>query len=895
MRQINRSKRILSLMLCLSLVLSLFSAMVPVKANAAEDQNLVINMHDSYGDGWGNNAINIFEDGVLIGTATFDNGKEGTWSYTMDPAKNYEFAWVKGAWSSECSFDIVMDGVTVFSATISDCNLYLDGEIVYPLCEHLECEAVVTDPTCKKDGYTTYTCTKCGESFVGDETPATGHIYGDDDFCDVCGFDINSITAVITMNDSFSDGWNGNAILVFENSVLIETVTLGSGMGNGTWTYDLDRNKEYEFYWKLGNFPGECSFTISLNDELVYTATRSDCGSFKDNYLIYPPCQHVNCDAVVTPNTCTTYGYTTYTCQKCGEVFTGDIVPAYGHSFGEDSICDTCGFDKDSIIITMIDSYGDGWNGNAIEIYADGVLVGTATLNSGSRDTFVLPVDKSKNYTFHWVKGNSTYECSFEIMVEGETQFVADGSACTNYIAGQQVYPYVEYSGWTELGGKVYYFDPSTHRPVSYANRLPYPTKPLNGIIYAPNPEDVANAEAQGQTFIDLEKAWFLFDGFTCELLQDVTAIRSASIEGTYEYRYVVQGMIPWNVGLIYEMGYYWYFTGDAAHGGNVVAYGDVTVTRNFSDFDVQIGGVYTFDWAGHLCMYDGITQVNGALRYYENAQLMVGNGLTKVGDDFIYVLDNGELVVNAEYYVPANTLGLVAGTYTFDENGILLNPIPSDAQGAYLKNGEWYYFENGKVAVNKGMVAYNGGYIYVRSNGNVVMDAKYYIGENSYGIVTGSYYFDANGYMVDPNTNLYNGVVDGYYYVDGKIAYGAGLIEWEDDIYYVRSNGQVATGKYYVTNTNGMEGFTCGQKLFFDEDGKLLPIKNGVVDGYYYVNGSIAYGAGLIEWNGEIYYVRSNGQVATGEYYITTTNDMEGYTSGQKLCFDEGGALIRE
>ncbi|MCD8381768.1 MAG: hypothetical protein LUC30_02445 [Clostridiales bacterium] len=37
--------------------------------------------------------------------------------------------------------------------------------------------AVVTAPTCTEDGYTTYTCTLCGESYVGDETEAYGHTW----------------------------------------------------------------------------------------------------------------------------------------------------------------------------------------------------------------------------------------------------------------------------------------------------------------------------------------------------------------------------------------------------------------------------------------------------------------------------------------------------------------------------------------------------------------------------------------------------------------------------------------------------------------------------------------------------------------------------------------------
>lgn len=900
MKKQFRASWLLGLVLCVCLVLGLLGAVAPVEAQAAQTQNVTINMFDSYGDGWGNNAINIFEDGNLIGTATFASGKEGTWSYEMDSEKSYEFVWVKGAWSSECYFDIVIDGVIVRSATITDCNLFANGEVVYPLCEHENCDAVVTAPTCKLDGYTTYTCTKCGEVMVGDETPATGHSFGDDNFCDICGYDVNSIHVVISMTDSFGDGWNGNGILVYENGVLLDTATLTSGMRNGTWEYDMDRNLEYEFLWKLGSFPGECSFTISYDDVVVISATRSDCGSYKNNHIIYPPCQHLNCDAVVTPDTCTTFGYTTYTCLKCGNVSVKDIVPAMGHQYGDDSVCDKCGFDKDGIIITMNDSYGDGWNGNALEVYEDGVLVGTASLSSGRTGTYAVPVVDGKVYTFNWIKGNSGYECSFEIMIDGEIVFTADGTGCTGFISGQQVYPYMEYTGWTELGGKVYYFDPVTHKPVSNANRLPYPDRPLNGITYAPNPQDVADAQAQGQTFIDQDMAWFLFDGFTCQLLQDVTAIRSTGIEGTYEYRYVVQGMIPWHVGLVYEMGYYWYFTGDAVHGGNVVSYGDVTVSRNFSDFDMVVGGVYTFDWYGHMRRYEGITQVDGVLRYYENSRLMVGKGLTKVGDNFIYVDENGELLVDTEYDVPANSLGVAAGTYSFDINGILQDPIPSGKHGIVHENGNLYYYEYGKIACNKGMMPYNGGYIYVRSNG-MVATGLYYI-TNIPQELAGQFrvgqkmIFDENGIAQDVKNGIHEVNGQKYYFVNNQIQYCAGLIEVDGGYIYVRSNGMVATGIYYVTNTNGQ---MASGYYEFDAQGYMIisDVEDGIVqenDGLFlYVDGRKQLGLGLVQLAQNQYiYVRSNGQLAVGTYWVSANN---GLLSSGSYEFGADGILIVE
>ena len=40
-------------------------------------------------------------------------------------------------------------------------------------------ESAVTDPTCTEKGYTTYTCSVCGDSYKDGETAAKGHSYTD--------------------------------------------------------------------------------------------------------------------------------------------------------------------------------------------------------------------------------------------------------------------------------------------------------------------------------------------------------------------------------------------------------------------------------------------------------------------------------------------------------------------------------------------------------------------------------------------------------------------------------------------------------------------------------------------------------------------------------------------
>ncbi|MGM9624250.1 MAG: hypothetical protein ACI3XM_00955, partial [Eubacteriales bacterium] len=45
-------------------------------------------------------------------------------------------------------------------------------------CEH-EYTSVITEPTCEEQGYTTFTCKKCGYSYKDEYTDALGHQYED--------------------------------------------------------------------------------------------------------------------------------------------------------------------------------------------------------------------------------------------------------------------------------------------------------------------------------------------------------------------------------------------------------------------------------------------------------------------------------------------------------------------------------------------------------------------------------------------------------------------------------------------------------------------------------------------------------------------------------------------
>ena len=292
----------------------------------------------------------------------------------------------------------------------------------------------------------------------------------------------------------------------------------------------------------------------------------------------------------------------------------------------------------------------------------------------------------------------------------------------------------------------------------------------------------------------------------------------------------------------------------------------------------------YEFDENGVIphenTKINGIQNVGGTLYYYIDG-IKAPAGMIQIDNDIYYVNSKAQLVCGQDYYCSRTNDLKEPGYYTFDADGKMVRPslngIVEDDDGVLR------YYVNGKVTY-VGLIEINGDYYYVRSNGEVVTNCTYYITWTHDLKEPGYYVFDAEGKLIGMPKN---GIVeeDGTlrYYANGEPTY-VGLIKIGRDYYYVNSKCEVVHScTYYVSWTHGLipEG-----KYTFDAKGRMMdppapedPTKSGIVEEngalYYYESGVKVY-AGLIQIDGDYYYVNSSCKVVTTKHYwVNRPNDL--------------------
>jgi len=280
---------------------------------------------------------------------------------------------------TENAADATCDKPGYTGDTVCECGVTVQIGSEIPATGHTY-EATVTEPTCTKGGYTTYTCA-CGDTYTGDATEATGHSYEavvTAPTCEGKGYTTHTCSACgDTYKDDYVDALgHTEAAAVKENEVAATCGAEGS-YDNVVYCSECDEKLssetvvlpatgEHTYGTWIVTTPATCE------GEGVETKTCSGCGdkqtrpieatghNMQVSTTVDPTCSSAGSttytcangcgktettttgealghkyDAVVTAPTCTAKGYTTHTCSVCGDKYTDSETAALGHTEAE--------------------------------------------------------------------------------------------------------------------------------------------------------------------------------------------------------------------------------------------------------------------------------------------------------------------------------------------------------------------------------------------------------------------------------------------------------------------------------------------------------------------------------------------------------------------------------
>ena len=205
-------------------------------------------------------------------------------------------------------------------------------------CDH-SYSAVVTDATCTEDGYTTYTCTLCGDSYTGNTVSALGHNYGawtteKSPTCTETGTESAQCSRCGDKQTRSTDALGHTAV----SDPAVAATCTETGLTEGSHCSVCNAMlTAQETVPALGHDFGEwvTGTPATCTEGGTEYAECSRCDTQDERST--DPLGHTSMSGDETPATCTETGLTggTY-CSVWDEVLSNpEVIPALGHDFGE--------------------------------------------------------------------------------------------------------------------------------------------------------------------------------------------------------------------------------------------------------------------------------------------------------------------------------------------------------------------------------------------------------------------------------------------------------------------------------------------------------------------------------------------------------------------------------
>lgn len=286
----------------------------------------------------------------------------------------------------------------------------------------------------------------------------------------------STIDVNYALNDSYGDGWNGNAIIVIdENGEVIETLTVSSGSSSNSGTLHLN-GSYYQFILHKDNYFSECSWTFTdQNGNVLFSEGTNSNHSDGDVLYTIGTLPYSKPTSLNVSNVTSNSAVVSWTGRSYATSYNLRYKPVQGLSYDFESaepwVFDDFypfeTYDGDGLstyVITGSTFENQGYTGsviafqngiassftahggNAFGCFMDGKPKGTTISNN---DWFITPevtISKGDVFSFWARSANNTYGLErFKVGKYGNT----DGSFAS-YLAGG-VDTYVEApTGWTK-------------------------------------------------------------------------------------------------------------------------------------------------------------------------------------------------------------------------------------------------------------------------------------------------------------------------------------------------------------------------------------------------------------------------------------------------------------
>ncbi len=216
--------------------------------------------------------------------------------------------------------------------------------------------SVKTEPTCTQNGFTTYTCSVCGDIYTDDFVEAAGHSYKETVINSTCTGTGYTQYECTVCGHNYTDNETPAAGHKYDAIIIKPTCTAGGYTINMCSVCGMAYKSDE--VGTLGHNYTEKVVTATCISSGYTEHTCLNCGdSYQDN--IVESGEHNYLATKVVEASCTVNGYNEYTCSYCSSTYRGDEVEAKGHKFTSVvnsatctnsgytlSTCDVCGFAK---------------------------------------------------------------------------------------------------------------------------------------------------------------------------------------------------------------------------------------------------------------------------------------------------------------------------------------------------------------------------------------------------------------------------------------------------------------------------------------------------------------------------------------------------------------------